>query len=75
MQKLVTIFLTNEAYAEGFFNAAPGAKIHGHVEEHLASDLSDGWQVVSMTALGGHSQSSFVRGWLGVVLEKPDAPQ
>jgi hypothetical protein len=70
MQKLATIFLTNEAYAEGLFSADPGARAHGHVEEHLAAELAAGWRVVSMAALGGHAEHSLVRGWLAVVLEK-----
>lgn len=69
-QKLVTIYLTNEAYAQGFFNASPGAAIHGHVEEHLRDELSSGWRIVNVAGFGGHNDVGMIRGWFAVVLEK-----
>ncbi|MBI1348307.1 hypothetical protein GC163_18690 [bacterium] len=69
-QKLVTIYLTNEAYAQGFFGTSPGAAAHGHVEEHLAAELAAGWRVVNVAGFGGYSDVVTVRGWFMVVLEK-----
>jgi len=69
-QKLVTIYLTNEAYAQGFFSASPGAAAHGHVEEHLSAELEAGWRVLNMAGFGGHSDLGLARGWFAVLLEK-----
>ena len=71
MQKLVTIYLENMAYAEGKLLVGSLADKHGLAEEHLKTELAEGWRVVSLSALGGHSHSVAVRGWLAVLLEKP----
>jgi hypothetical protein len=71
MQKLATIFLTSEAYTEGRF-FGPGSQAHGHVEEHLARELAEGWKVVSITACGGLNEFGMAKAWVAVVLEKPD---
>lgn len=64
MQKLLTIYLDKWA------NQVE-SKDHGRVEEHLNDYLEAGWKVVSVSGLGG-AQSSWVRGWVTVVLEKSD---
>lgn len=69
-QKLVTIYLTNEAYAQGFFGASPGAAAHGHDEEHLSAELQAGWRVLNVAGFGGHNDGGMIRGWFAVVLEK-----
>ena len=69
MQKLVTIYLDTGAYIGDSWVKASFADRHGHVEEHLADDLRDGWRVVSVTAFGG-TDGINARGWLAVVLEK-----
>jgi hypothetical protein len=71
MQKLVTIYLENSAYTKGKMLVASYADKHGLVEEYLRAELTDGWRITSLSALGGHSDSITVRGWLAVVLEKP----
>jgi hypothetical protein len=43
---------------------------HGHVEEHLKTELAEGWWIVSTTAFGGSADGYTARGWLAVVLEK-----
>ena len=43
---------------------------HGHVEEHLADYLADGWRIASLCTIGGPSQGTAPLIWLGVVLEK-----
>jgi len=70
MQKLVTIYLDNSAYAKGKMLTMTFADKHGLVEEHLASYLTDGWNISSVSACGGASESLTVRGWVVVVLEK-----
>ncbi len=62
MQKLLTIYLdkwSNKVEPDD----------HGLVEEHLGSYLEAGWKVISVTGFGG-AQSSWVRGWITVLLEK-----
>ena len=71
MQKLVTIYLTNEANSAGRF-FEPGFQDHGQVEEFLARDLAQGWTVKSITGIGGLNEYGVAKGWLAVVLEKPD---
>ncbi len=70
MQKLVTIYLDNGAYANGRMIVTSYAEMHGRAEEHLANYLADGWSIKTLTALGGNSESLTVRGWLAAVLEK-----
>lgn len=70
MQKLVTIYLDNSGYKREKFMVGTYGDLHGHVEEHLQTHLSEGWQVKSIKALGGHSEGLHTRGWLAVVLEK-----
>lgn len=71
MQKLITIYLDNIAYAKGKMLVGSFAEQHGLVEEHLQSYLDDRWRIVSVTGFGGNSDSLAARGWLAVVLEKP----
>lgn len=73
MQKLVTIYLDSAAYGAGKWLGMAVQDKHGIVEEHLADEFSRGWQVVSINCFGGAAESSFARGWLVVVIEKPDA--
>jgi hypothetical protein len=70
MQKLVTIYLDNQAYSKGKWLQLTFADKHGLVEEHLLDQLADGWQIVSITGFGG-VESVTTRGWLAVLLEKP----
>jgi hypothetical protein len=70
MQKLVTIYLDNSAYGQGKMIVTSYADMHAVVEEHLANYLADGWSIKMLAALGGHSESLTVRGWLAVALEK-----
>ena len=70
MQKLVTIYLDNGAYAKGRMIVTSYADMHGQVEEHLGHYLADGWSIKSLAALGGNSESLTVRGWIAAVLEK-----
>jgi hypothetical protein len=70
MQKLVTVYLENGAYAKGRMIVTGYADMHGLAEEHLANYLAEGWSIKTLTALGGNSESLTVRGWLAVVLEK-----
>jgi hypothetical protein len=72
MQKLVTIYLTNEEHSAGRF-FEPNAKLHGFVEQHLERELAQGWTVQSVTGLGGLNEFGIAKGWLAVVLEKRDA--
>jgi hypothetical protein len=71
MQKLVTIYLENMAYAKGKMPVGSLADKHGLVEEHLESYLAEGWRVASVTGLGGCAETLAARGWLAAVLEKP----
>ena len=72
MQKLLTIYLDNQAYkSEKWFSVAQSDK-HTLVEEHLNEYLSDGLRVTQMSALGGAADSMFARGWVVVVIEKAD---
>ena len=70
MQKLVTIYLDNGAYARGKMLVTSYHDMHGLVEEHLANYLADDWSVKSLTAFGGNSDGLAVRGWIAAVLEK-----
>lgn len=70
MQKLVTIYLDNSAYAKGKMLVGSFGEKHGFVEEHLRAELADGWRIASVAGFGGNSDSLSVRGWLAVVLEK-----
>lgn len=69
MQKLVTIFLTDDDDDDM------------EVQEHLADYLEDDWRIVSVTPLGTGAGSGaggeaddeghcYVAGWAAVVLEK-----
>lgn len=70
LQKLVTIYLDNIAYARGKTLVGSFADKHGFVEEHLADYLSSGWRVSKLEAFGGNSDSLAVRGWVVVLLER-----
>lgn len=70
MQKLVTIYLDNIAYAKGKMLVASFADKHGLVEEHLQDDFRDGWSVKAVHGFGGHADGLAVRGWVVVLLEK-----
>ncbi len=70
MQKLVTIYLDNMAYAKGKMLVGSFADKHGLVEEHLQPLLADGWNIVSITGMGGSADTVAVRGWFAVALEK-----
>ena len=69
MQKLVTIYLDNQAYMGGKFLKASFADKHGLVEEYLQDYLKDGWRITSLFGFGG-AEGINSRGWLAVVLEK-----
>jgi hypothetical protein len=73
MQKLVTIYLDNSAYADGKMLVGSYADRHGLVEEHLRRDLRDGWTVKAVHGFGGNSEGLVVRGWVVALLEKPSA--
>ena len=70
MQKLVTIYLDNNAYGKGKMLVTSYADMHGLVEEHLQNYLAEGWTIKSVTGFGGNSDSLSVRGWAVVVLER-----
>ena len=70
MQKLVTIYLDNNAYGKGKMLVTSYADMHGVVEEHLQNYLAEGWSIKSVAAFGGNSEALSVRGWVIVVLEK-----
>jgi hypothetical protein len=70
MQKLVTIYLDNQAYMGDKWIKGSHADKHGFVESHLKEDLAAGWKVVSLVGFGGADGIS-ARGWLSVLLEKP----
>jgi hypothetical protein len=69
MQKLVTIYLDNMAYEDSTMFKGHANK-HGVAEEHLVTELSDGWWIVSLHGFGGAAEGYSTRGWLAVVLEK-----
>ena len=71
MEKLLTVYLDNSAYAEGKLVGSFAEK-HGLVEEHLQSYLSEGWKVKQLSVAAGGADVLAVRGWLTVVLEKND---
>jgi hypothetical protein len=73
MQKLVTIYLDNSAYAKGKMIVGSFADKHALVEEHLQQYISEGWKISSVSAFGGGSEGLAVRGWVIVVLEKSEA--
>ncbi len=70
MQKLVTVYLDNSAYAQGKLMVGSFADKHGLVEEHLQQYLADGWSIAQVHGFGGNSESLMVRGWITVVIEK-----
>ena len=70
MQKLVTIYLDNMAYAKGKMLVGSFADKHGLVEEHLKDHLESGWEVKTISGFGGSAEVVAVRGWFAVVLEK-----
>ena len=71
MQNLVTIYLDNTAYGKGKTIFGSFADKHGLVEEHLRTELADGWQIKNIAGFGGGTDALAVRGWLAVLLEKP----
>ena len=73
LQKLVTIYLDNTAYAKGKLLVGSFAEKHGVVEEHLNDFLSQGWRVVAIHGFGGGGESIAARGWITVLLEKPNS--
>lgn len=73
MQKLVTIYLDSAVYGDGRFRGMPAQDKHGIVEEHLTEELKQGWKIASVNCFGGSADSVSARGWLAVVVEKPDA--
>lgn len=73
MQKLVTIYLDSAVYDAGRFLGMAVQDKHGIVEEHLTEELKRGWKIVSVNCFGGAAESIHARGWLVVVVEKPDA--
>lgn len=70
MQKLLTIYVDNMAYAKGKMLVGSFADKHGTVEEHLESYLNDGWRIKTISGFGGNSDGISARGWFAVVLEK-----
>ena len=72
MQKLVTIYLDSAVYGAGKWLGMAVQDKHGIVEEHLADELARGWNIVSVRCFGGAAESMFARGWLVIVIEKPD---
>jgi hypothetical protein len=70
MQKLVTIYLDNTAYAQGKFLVSNYAENHGLAEEHLKDYLKDGWTVKALHGFGGNNEGLSVRGWVIALLEK-----
>ncbi len=70
MQKLITIYLNNQAYDKGKFFAGSNANKHGFVEEHLQNYLQEGWVIKAIHGMGGGSESFFASGWVVVLLEK-----
>ena len=73
MQKLVTIYLDNSAYAKGKMIVGSFADKHALVEEHLQQYISEGWKISSVSGFGGGSEGLAVRGWVVVLLEKNEA--
>ena len=57
MQKLVTIYLDNSAYAADKFLVGSYADKHGVVEEHLQNFLVEGWSIKSVSGFGGNSEA------------------
>lgn len=70
MQKLITIYLDNQAYNKGKILAGGCADKHGFVEEHLQNYLQQGRAIKAIHGLGGNSESFFASGWVVVLLEK-----
>jgi hypothetical protein len=70
MQKLVTVYLDNMAYAKGKMIVGSFADKHGLVEEHLQDDLQNGWTVKAIHGFGGNSDAVNAKGWVVVLLEK-----
>lgn len=73
MQKLVTIYIDSAVYGAGKWLGMAVQDKHGIVEEHLQEELERGWRVVSINCFGGAAELMYARGWLVVVIEKPDA--
>lgn len=73
VQKLVTIYLDNNAYGKGEVLVGSYADKHGLVEQHLDDQLAQGWRVAAIHGFGGGSEGLCVRGWLTVLLEMPEA--
>lgn len=73
LQKLVTIYMDNTAYAKGKLLVGSFAEKHGLVEEHLSDLLAQGWRVAAIHGFGGSGESIGARGWITVLLEMPSA--
>lgn len=71
MQKLVTIYLDSHVYDAGRWLGMAVQDKHGIVEEHLTDELQRGWSIVSVNSFGG-AEGMYARGWMVVVIEKPD---
>jgi hypothetical protein len=56
MQKLLTIYLDNTAYAKGKMLAGNYAEKHGLVEEHLQQYIAEGWRISSLYRRGLEDQ-------------------
>jgi hypothetical protein len=68
MQKLVTIYLDNNAYRKKF--GGKQHEWHGLVEEHLQEYLDDGWFINSVAGFGSSGEGTYARGWIVVVLAR-----
>ena len=70
MQKLITIYLNNQAYDKGKFFGGGVADKHGFAEEHLQDYLQQGWVIKAIHGFAGGSESFHASGWVVVLLEK-----
>lgn len=73
MQKLVTIYLDREGYR--IKGQRSSGQSHCIVQEHLDNYLDDGWEIKSITGVGGgggggHDIGAVGCGWVAVLLEK-----
>jgi hypothetical protein len=70
MQRLITIYLDNQAYSKGKFFSGDPADKHGFVEDHLQDYLQQGWAIKAIHGFGGAAETFAVRGWIVALLEK-----